>query len=93
MGIGLQEVYDMSWAEFVLRSIGFRQKQKREEILTREVAYQIYVGNHSFSKKSPKSKNAFWKIEDEKKGSTISEVSKQAYLKAMERYKKEKGDD
>lgn len=83
----------MSWAEFVLRSIGFRNKQKREEILTREVAYQIYVGNHAYSTKKPRSKSQFWKIEGEKKSSSISEESKQSYLKAMERYKKEKGDD
>ncbi len=89
LGFGLQEAYDMSWAEFVLRSDGYRKKQEREEMLFREIAYQSHCGQYMFSKKSPPRKEAWWPI-GRKKSQTIGEEQRQAYLEAVKKYKEQK---
>lgn len=81
----LQEAYDMSWAEFVIRSIGFKEQREYEMKMTREVAYQIYLGNHSFSKNKPKSKEKFWSIGEQKKPK-INKVQEEAFRKAHKKY-------
>lgn len=85
--MSLDDVLGMSWAEFVLRSIGFREKIERERLLVREVAYQVYCSQFVWSKKKPKSKNKFWPItSDAPKRASIK--AKNAFLNAFKKYKK-----
>ena len=79
----------MSWAEFVLRSIGFKEQREFEMRMTREVAYQMYVGNHQSSKKKPKSKDKFWAIGEQKQEKGITKQHEQAFLQAHKRYLEE----
>jgi hypothetical protein len=79
----------MSWAEFILRSIGFRSKQERQESLFREIAYQTHSLQYMMSKKNPPSIDKFWRIGNDNKKPSLSQESKQAYLDAFEKYKKE----
>jgi len=88
LGFSLQEAYDMSWAEFVLRSIGFRDKQEREEMMVREIAYQSHCIQYIFAKGKPPKKDAFWKIGN-KSTSAITDNQRAAFDAAMEQYKKE----
>lgn len=82
----MQEVLDMSWAEFLLRSIGFKEKRKRELLLVREIAYQNYCSQFVWSKKKPKSKEKFWPI-DAQAPKKASKKAKNAFLAAFKDYK------
>ena len=79
----------MSWAEFVLRSIGFRDKRQREESLFRELAYQTHCLQYMMSKKNPPAIDKFWKIGENKQTKSVSEETKKAYAEAFEKYKRE----
>lgn len=79
----------MSWPEFVLRSIGHKKKQEREEMLFREVAYQAHCSQYLFAKGKPPRKEAFWKIGTDKK-QEFGEEQRQAFLEAMRKYKEQK---
>lgn len=77
----------MSWAEFLIRSIGFRRQREYEMMMFREVAYSAYVGGW-MGKSKPPSKEKFWPIGNKKKG--VNEQAKEAFLKAREQYLKQK---
>lgn len=76
----------MSWAEFVLRSIGFKEQQEFEMLMFREVSYQAHCMQYLFGKKNPPKKDAFWRIGDKKK--PITKEVPEAFLKAREEYLK-----
>lgn len=78
----------MSWAEFVLRSISFREDREFEMIMTREIAYQSHCMQYLFGKEKPPKKDVFWKIGKQSKDSG-NEERKKAYLEALEKFKKE----
>ncbi len=79
----------MSWAEFVLRSIGFKEHRDFKMEMTRAVAYQGYVGNHAFSKKNPKPMDVWWPIR-KKKRAGLTDDQKEAFKLAQEAYLKKK---
>ena len=84
----MQEALDMSWAEFILRSIAFRDERKHRVILAREIAYQSYCSQFLFSKRKPASKERFWPIEPEGQKSKVSDSQKKAFMAAFHKYKK-----
>lgn len=82
----LQTVLDMTWSEFVIRSLAFKDKREREEILFREVAYQGYRNNFVFSNSKPSTKEVFWPI-GKPKIKKIPERIKDALLDAYREFK------
>lgn len=86
MELPLQTVLDMSWSEFVIRSLAYRDKREREEILFREVAYQGYKNNFIFSSSRPSTKEMFWPI-GKPKVKKIPETVKDALLDAYRKFK------
>lgn len=80
----------MSWAEFVLRSIGFRERQEREEMLFRAVAYQSYCNQFVWGKKRPEKIDRWWKIGNDK--IPVTKKVPEAFIKAREEYLKNKGE-
>lgn len=77
----------MSWAEFIIRSLGFKRKREFEMMMYREVAYASYVSGW-MGKSKPPSKQKFWPIGEQKVG--LTDEMKQAFLKAKEQYRKDK---
>ena len=75
----------MSWAEFVLRSIGFREEREFVATMVREVAYETHGVRYLFSKKNPPKKEVYWPIGQKKQG--IKEIPRQ-FLEAREAYLK-----
>ena len=73
----------MSWAEFVLRSIAFREDREREEQLFRAVAYQSYCNQFVLGKGKPKALEAFWPIGKKK----VSKQVPEAFKRQLEAYK------
>ena len=79
----------MTWAEFTLRSFGFKEKVEREMLLTREVSYEVYKLGFLFGKKKPFTKNKFWKIGGGK-DVEVSQAAIDRFKAAKEEYKKKK---
>ena len=84
----LEYVLDMTWAEFRIRMYGYNRMQEREDLRTREIAYNALIAPNSDPKKLPKSKNKYWQIgvKEEVNIESMVEVMKQA----REQYNKEK---
>jgi hypothetical protein len=78
----------MTWAEFQIRSFAYRRMQEREEVLTREVAWNSLIGSHYNPKKLPKSRDKFWRIGNKK--SVSDDRMKEAIKKAQDEYFKKK---
>lgn len=81
--LSIQEVYDMPWAEFVLRSIGFKEEQEFTMMMFREVAYECYKNGFVFTKSKPVDKNKFWKIGHKK---VIKKEVPKEFLEARANY-------
>lgn len=84
----IEDVKDMTWAEFQLRSFQYWEDQKREMMLFREVAYVGYCNLFGFSKQRPKSKEQFWPIGEGKK--TVSNEALEALREIRKEYLKAK---
>ena len=86
--MSLQDVYNMSWAEFILRSIGFKEQREFDMRMTRQVAYEVHTIKYMFGKKNPPKIESYWNI-----GEAIKKVSKSTmeHLKELQReYQKKK---
>lgn len=77
----------MTMAEFNIRLFSFNRMRNFDELMFREVAYYSMIGAHLNPKKLPKDKQTFWKIGQE---SNNKEKIREAMIKAMEDYKKNK---
>ena len=62
LGCSLREAYDMTWAEFQIRSFGLKNVRDYEAKLFREVAYQVHCAQYMLGKKKPPKKEKFWPI-------------------------------
>ena len=62
----LQEVYDMSWAEFRIRLFAYRRMQKRQDDMMRLHAYHAATGAlYAFEPdKFPKTLSQFWRVDE-----------------------------
>lgn len=54
-GVGLPELYDMTWQEFVVRSEVVRRSRKEKEKQIKYLAYHSLIGPHVDPKSLPKS--------------------------------------
>lgn len=84
----LQEVYDMSWAEFRIRLFAYRRMQKRQDDMMRLHAYHSATGGlYAFAPdKFPKTLDQFWSIDD----NTNKEDRFKSLIEAQEKYKEQK---
>lgn len=65
----------MSWAEFLIRSIGFKRARDYEQMLFREVAYSAFVSGW-MGKTKPPSKQKFWPIGSDQAGPNKAQLEK-----------------
>lgn len=81
----------MSWAEFVLRSIGFKEEREFQMLMTREIAYQAHSMQYVFGKSKPPRKDKFWNIGEETVNNTnISDEQIEAFREAKRKYNENK---
>jgi len=80
----LNYVYDMSWAEYLIRLYSFNRQRKQRLLEVREIAYASIVGPHQNPKKIP-SKEKFMPLED-RKHNEPTELMKERMSKAIEEY-------
>ena len=62
----LDYVYEMTWAEFMIRLYAYNRQQKKEWYKVREICYQIYTSNWMDSKRKPVSKERYMPLEGTK---------------------------
>ena len=81
----LQEVYDMSWAEFRIRLFAYRRMQKRQDDMMRLHAYHAATGGlYTYAPdKFPKTLDQFWSMND----NTNREDKFKSLIEAQEKYK------
>ena len=85
----LSYVYDMTWAEFLIRQHAYHRMEKNEWYKVREMAYASLIGSHIDPKKLPKSKEKFIPLDSESGNvKTISDEARNAILKAQQEYNK-----
>ena len=85
----LDYVYDMTWAEFLIRLYGWKREQERQEHSLREMAWVTYIAPHQDPKKMKKSKEAFWPMK-KNKSNTVTDDMRAAIKKAQEEYLEQK---
>lgn len=83
----LQDVLDMSWAEFRLRLFAYKRIEKNRLYELREVMWTTLIAPHYNPKKLPKTRESFMPLEKKK---NISEEAKKAFFKAREDYLKKR---
>lgn len=85
----LEDVYDMTYAEFQIRLFAYKRMQVRDWEKVRMVSWCAFIGAHQDPKKMPKSIEKFMPLNaDEKPKSRVSEQQKAAFLNAYEEYLK-----
>jgi len=78
----------MTWAEFCIRQHAHRRIEKNEWYKVREMAYASLIGSHIDPKKLPKSKDKFIPLDGESNAKGLSDVHRNAILKAQKQYNK-----
>lgn len=81
----LDYVYNMTWAEFLIRLYAWKRDEERKELSLRELAWITYIAPNQDPKKMKKSKEAFWPMKKNKKN-TVTDDMKAAIKKAQEEY-------
>lgn len=84
----LQSVYRMTWREFQLRAYAYERAERRDLQKVRTLAYSSKFP--AFGAKTIPSIEKFMPIDGEKIRSGVSDNQKQAFLKAFEKYQKQK---
>lgn len=93
MGVkSLDDVYDMSFAEFQIRLFAWERTQEREWEKIRVVAWYSAIGPHLDAKKLPKDIRKFMPLGLDKKNAEVSDEMKKAFVDAMADYLLKKKD-
>ena len=70
----------MTWAEFQIRSFGFKRVRKWQMFLTREIAYEVHCNRYLWGKKNPPKKEQYWPL-DGKRKDEVANALKEAWKK------------
>ena len=81
----------MTWAEFQIRSYGWKRQDERESYKLRKVGFAAMWAFHGDFKRLPKSENKFWQIGDVKAATTTEE--QEAIKAARINYLKQKNNN
>lgn len=88
----LDDVYDMTFAEFQIRLFAYKRMQIREWEKVRQVAWCAFIGSHQDPKKMPKSIDKFMNLGDgqSKRGASDAQIErfKQAYSEYLKQASK-----
>lgn len=86
----LRAVYEMTWAEYLIRLDGFRRQDRKELMYWRRAWFNSLIGPHLDPKKLPKTESAYMPIEGEQKVvKKISDKTREKYLNAVKIYQQQ----
>lgn len=86
LGCSLPDVYDMTWAEFCIRSHAYQRMNKRELELWRLVAWEVHTVKYLFGKKKPPSLERYWDLTDPRERDAKAQKRREAFTKAQLEY-------
>ena len=87
----LDDVYDMTFAEFQIRLFAYKRMQLREWEKVRQISWSAFIGSHQDPKKMPKTIDKFMRLDNGEVKPTISEVQKERFRNAYSEYLKQQG--
>jgi len=83
----LDDVLDMSFAEFQIRLFAYKRIQLKEWEKVRFMGWCSTIGSHQDPKKMPKNINAFMPLDlDNKKVTKVSDAMKERFLEEYKTY-------
>jgi len=85
----LDDVYNMTFAEFQIRLFAYKRMQLREWEKVRQISWSAFIGSHQDPKKMPKSIDKFMKLDgSDSSKSKVTEEQKRRFLEATQEYYK-----
>lgn len=84
----LDDVYDMTFAEFQIRLFAYKRIQLKEWEKVREISWSAFIGSHQDPKKIPKTIDKFMSLGNEKPKSRATDEQRKRFLEATEEYLK-----
>ena len=85
----IDDVYNMTFAEFQIRLFAYKRIQLREWEKVRMIAWSAFIGSHQDPKTMPRTIDKFMSLDNEKPKSNVSEEQRQRFLQATEEYLKQ----
>ena len=86
----LDDVYDMTFAEFQIRLFAYKRMQLRDWEKVRQIAWSAFIGSHQDPKTMPKSIDKFMNLDiSNERKSNVSDAQKERFLNAMSEYIKQ----
>ena len=85
----LDDVYDMTFAEFQIRLFAYKRMQLRDWEKFRQVAWSALIGSHQDPKKMPKTIDKFMRLDSGQSKSGVSEAEKERFRSVYSEYLKQ----
>jgi len=85
----LDDVYDMTFAEFQIRLFAYKRMELREWEKVRQISWSAFIGSHQDPKKMPKTIDKFMNLHADKPKSNVSEEQKERFKQAYSEYLKQ----
>lgn len=86
----LSYVYEMTWAEFQIRSFAYRRKEIEDWKKVREIAYSSLIAPHQDPKHIPRSRSRYINLEGlehvKDSSSSVSDETKVVFLDQYKEY-------
>lgn len=83
----LDDVLDMTFAEFQIRLFAYKRMQLRDWEKVRQIAWSAFIGSHQDPKKMPKTIDKFMSLGGQDKSkSGVTESQKARFMEAMSEY-------
>jgi len=84
----IDDVYDMTFAEFQIRLFAYKRMQLREWEKVRQISWCAFIGSHQDPKKMPKSIDKFMSLDGGQTKRGVSDAQKERFLEAYGVYLK-----
>ena len=85
----LDDVYDMTFAEFQIRLFAYKRMQLREWEKVRQISWSAFIGSHQDPKKMPKTIDKFMRLDSGQSKSGVSEAEKERFRSVYSEYLKQ----
>ena len=85
----LDDVYNMTFAEFQIRLFAYKRMQLREWEKVRQISWSAFIGSHQDPKKMPKTIDKFMKLDSGVEKTSVSDAQKERFKNAYSEYLKQ----
>ena len=85
----LDDVYDMTFAEFQIRLFAYKRMELRDWEKVRQISWSAFIGSHQDPKKMPKTIDKFMKLGNGESKSGVSEDQKERFRNVYSEYLKQ----